>query len=174
MEAGADTSLHLHRRKATWLDVLGGFGTLIMGGELPLAPGATFHVPAGHPHRLRAAWNDPLVVWELESPPDKGDILRLVDRHGRAGQAFPYGSRILSGPEHCIPSPVCEASRFEQACIRLGGLVASGKLGRAAGSVEQLVAGARRWTLVRRSAYCGRGGLVDHDPEGPSSLREAK
>jgi hypothetical protein len=37
-----------------------------------------------------------LRLLELESPPDKYDIERIIDSYGRAGKPFLFGSSVIS------------------------------------------------------------------------------
>lgn len=95
MEPGSSTSLHQHNNKHTGLICLSGGGSLVLDSRtLPLRPTDSHFIAAATPHRIVAP--NSMVVWELESPPNKEDIERLEDRHGRVGKPFLFGSSVLS------------------------------------------------------------------------------
>ncbi len=98
MEPGSTTSLHLHNNKHTGLICLSGGGRLVLDSRtVALGPTDCHFIAAATPHRIVAA--ETVVVWELESPPNKEDIKRLEDRHGRVGKPFLFGSSVLSPRE---------------------------------------------------------------------------
>lgn len=98
MDAGSKTSLHLHPGKHTGLICLSGGGRLVLDSTVvSFGPTDCHFIAAAMPHRLEA--HEDAVVWELESPPDKEDIDRLEDQHGRAGKPFLFGSTVLSERE---------------------------------------------------------------------------
>jgi mannose-6-phosphate isomerase-like protein (cupin superfamily) len=94
MEPGSATSLHLHANKHTGLVTLSGNACLVLAsGAIDLAPGDSHFIAAATPHRIVA--REAVVLWELESPPDKEDIQRLDDRYGREGRPFLFGTSVL-------------------------------------------------------------------------------
>ena len=95
MEPGSTTSLHQHNNKNTGLICLSGGGSLVVDSRtVPLNPTDSHFIAAATPHRIVAP--NAMVVWELESPPNKEDIERLEDSHGRVGKPFFFGSNVLS------------------------------------------------------------------------------
>ena len=89
IEAGQRLSLQYHRKKDETIYVLAGRLRLELdddAGELrvhELGPGEHRHVPAGHRHRFSALERVELI--EVSSP-ELGDVVRLEDDFGRAGQ----------------------------------------------------------------------------------------
>lgn len=96
---GTQTSFHLHERKQTVLVVVAGRGILRHGTkEQTLSPGDWATIPAQTPHQLHAQGHTGLLVCELETPPDKNDIIRLDDAYGRRHRPFLFGSTIAAAP----------------------------------------------------------------------------
>ena len=85
--AGAETSMHCHPGKRTILIVEAGYCTIeTLSGSHELKPGDVAHIEPGAFHRTKTRAGAVLI--EVESPPNKADIVRLQDRYGREGQAY--------------------------------------------------------------------------------------
>ncbi len=90
--AGEALSLQYHERKDETLYLLAGVLELQLGEEgqpleqVVLEPGRCVHVWPGRRHRLIA--RTACDVLEV-STPELGDVIRLADRYGRAGQRQP-------------------------------------------------------------------------------------
>ncbi len=85
--ANAETSMHCHLEKDTLLIVTSGeveFSTL--GMTLNLGIGARILIDRGVFHRTATRTGAMLV--EIESPPNKADLVRLSDKYGREGKGY--------------------------------------------------------------------------------------
>lgn len=83
LDGNAETSMHCHPNKETLLIVADGcvtFSTLDESFSLP--PGSRVWIQRGAFHRTKAHHEGASVI-EIESPPDKKDLVRLSDKYGR-------------------------------------------------------------------------------------------
>ena len=81
------TSMHCHPGKTTLLFVLTGEGTLhTLNGPFEIGDGDVVVIEKGAFHRT-ASGGDGMVLYELETPPNKRDLVRLDDAYGR-GQGY--------------------------------------------------------------------------------------
>lgn len=91
---GEATSQHYHDTKDTLLIVLSGEvrvnNTVLMKGE-------SRFLPAGTVHRTEAIADSWLV--EIETPNDKGDLVRVSDEYGREGKPYEAKRLPLNGYE---------------------------------------------------------------------------
>ena len=82
-----ETSLHCHIDKTTLLFVLSGKGTLLtLDKTYGMSEGGIFVIEKGAFHRTRADSNG-LMLYELEHPVNKRDLVRLEDKYHR-GQGY--------------------------------------------------------------------------------------
>jgi mannose-6-phosphate isomerase-like protein (cupin superfamily) len=83
VNAGAKLSRQYHRVKVETMYCTEGHGTLEFAERMiDMAPGVAVDIPAGTVHRLMAAADSRLIVFEVSTPqPD--DIVRLEDSYGR-------------------------------------------------------------------------------------------
>jgi hypothetical protein len=89
IERGHETSMHCHRTKRTSLVVLDGrvrCSTLLASCERGAREGVLLH--EGVFHQTRGLSERGALVMEVETPPDKHDLVRLSDRYGRVGAAY--------------------------------------------------------------------------------------
>ena len=87
INAHQKTSLHCHPSKSSVLMIVGGRGILeTLDKVWQLSEGDVIAVEPGAFHRTIALENG-LVLWEMESPPHKRDLVRLEDKYGR-GQGY--------------------------------------------------------------------------------------
>jgi mannose-6-phosphate isomerase-like protein (cupin superfamily) len=87
LNTGAETSMHCHVGKDTVLIVIEGeveFSTL--GETIRLGVGERVAIERGVFHRTATVLG--AVVIEIESPPDKHDLVRLADKYGREGKGY--------------------------------------------------------------------------------------
>ena len=83
----SETSMHCHLEKETMLIVTSGeveFSTLV--GTVSLGIGARILIERGVFHRTATRKGAMLV--EIESPPNKADLVRLSDKYGREGTGY--------------------------------------------------------------------------------------
>lgn len=82
-----ETSMHCHPNKTTLLLMRGGEATLTtLHAKHELTPGMVVIIEAGAFHRTSSN-EGPVVLYEVESPPNKRDLVRLLDAYGR-GQGY--------------------------------------------------------------------------------------
>jgi len=90
VRAGHALSLQYHEQKHETMFCVAGRGVLELGSNsdelrpISLTPGVGVVVPVGKVHRLRAAADEEIVVFEA-STTQLQDVVRLVDDYGRAG-----------------------------------------------------------------------------------------
>lgn len=81
------TSMHCHPNKTTLLMIAGGEATLQTLGEThAISDGDVVVIEKGAFHQI-VSNGQPIVLYELESPPNKRDLVRLKDDYGR-GQGY--------------------------------------------------------------------------------------
>jgi mannose-6-phosphate isomerase-like protein (cupin superfamily) len=86
--AGRRLSLQLHDTKVETQTLVEGSGILVLEGpdgrlrDVPMEPGVGYHVAVGQRHRLCAALDRDVVVFE-SSTPEAGVTLRLEDDYAR-------------------------------------------------------------------------------------------
>lgn len=92
LQADAETSMHCHPGKTVLLVVRrGAIRVERLSSHLHLYEGQIALLERGVFHRLRAG-HAPARVLEIEWPPNKNDIVRLADVHGRTGKAYAAGT----------------------------------------------------------------------------------
>jgi mannose-6-phosphate isomerase-like protein (cupin superfamily) len=101
---GHETSMHCHRTKRTSLVVLDGrvrCSTLRASRERSAGEGVLLH--EGVFHRTRGLSERGALVLEVETPPDKHDLVRLSDRYGRVGAAYAAAARCPTTNHDYVP-----------------------------------------------------------------------
>jgi acetolactate synthase I/II/III large subunit len=105
------TSMHSHPKKRTSLILLAGNATCShLEGSEKLNPLDGIFIEEGVFHATEASNElpiDPLSengIWvmEIESPPNKGDLIRMKDEYGRAGKAYEGTKNMVFEPSDCI------------------------------------------------------------------------
>jgi len=87
LHSNQQTSMHCHPNKTTLLMIVGGLATLeTLNGSHELSEGEIVVIEKGAFHRTRSN-GEPVVLYELETPPNKRDLVRLEDAYGR-GQGY--------------------------------------------------------------------------------------
>jgi mannose-6-phosphate isomerase-like protein (cupin superfamily) len=82
-----ETSIHCHPNKATTLLMRGGEATLTtLHAKHELTPGMVVIIEAGAFHRTTSN-GGPVVLYEMEFPNNKRDLIRLTDSYSR-GQGY--------------------------------------------------------------------------------------
>lgn len=83
----AETSMHCHPNKRTVLIVESGACIVeTLAGWHELHAGDIAHIEPGAFHRTKTERG--AVLLELETPPNKRDLVRLLDKYGRVGQGY--------------------------------------------------------------------------------------
>lgn len=81
------TSLHAHQQKTALMFIVGGLAKLhTLNGQYELSEGDMVVIEKGAFHRIESL-DKPLVLYEIETPPNKLDLFRLQDAYGR-GQGY--------------------------------------------------------------------------------------
>ena len=84
---GKETSMHCHPNKSTLLVIMGGKAILsTLNGDHEIEDGDIVVIEKGAFHRTRSN-GSAVVMYELEAPPNKRDLVRLEDAYGR-GQGY--------------------------------------------------------------------------------------
>ena len=88
IDAGKETSMHCHVHKCTTLIVRGGQATLhTLHATHELVPGSMVIIESGAFHKTSSN-GGPVVLYEIESPVNKRDVVRLFDKYGRVGMGY--------------------------------------------------------------------------------------
>lgn len=94
---GEETSLHCHSRKKTGLILLSGEAKVSFLNDGQTIQGLSkLMIRQGLFHSTRAASEDGVYIIEVETPNDKPDLVRLLDKYGREGK--PYGAEGIVRP----------------------------------------------------------------------------
>jgi acetolactate synthase I/II/III large subunit len=105
------TSMHSHPQKRTSLIVLAGNATCYhLEGEERLNPIDGILIEEGVFHLTEASSELPIDpqsengIWvmEIESPPNKADLIRMKDEYGRSGKAYEGKENMVFDPSDCI------------------------------------------------------------------------
>lgn len=84
---GGETSMHCHPGKSALLSVAAGYCELeSLRVIYKLKPGDMALIQPGAFHRIRTEGG--ATIFELETPPNKQDLVRLADRYGREGKRY--------------------------------------------------------------------------------------
>lgn len=109
------TSMHCHPRKKTALILLEGetvFSTL--NTSIQLEPYDSVIIDSGVFHSTRAVTERGALVFEIETPPLKYDLIRLMDEYGRAGTFYEGRDKMRSGGKDCVRFSELTSSGYEE------------------------------------------------------------
>lgn len=114
IESQQSTSLHCHPMKTTGLILLSGTAELgfITDSKIIVAPEKQM-IRRGLFHSTRALSSDGVYLFEIETPNDKGDLVRLNDTYGRAHEGYETASSYYPRPidSHWISEPLDERAQ---------------------------------------------------------------
>ena len=105
------TSMHSHPKKRTSLILLAGNATCShLEGSEKLNPMEGIVIEEGVFHMTEASNELPIDpqsengIWvmEIESPPNKADLIRMKDEYGRSGKAYEGTENMVFDPSDCI------------------------------------------------------------------------
>jgi protease I len=103
IQHGAATSLHCHPRKKTGLILLSGEAELsFLNDSHPIKPLTKSMIRPGLFHSTTALSKDGAVVIESETPNDKSDLVRLLDKYGREGKPYEGRSEMRPIDASCV------------------------------------------------------------------------
>ncbi len=108
------TSMHCHPSKTTGLVLVDGEATVsFLNNDFDLKPMDKIMIRKGLFHSTKASAKTGAIVFEIETPVDKNDLVRLRDSYGREG--LPYEDSTFEAPkeEDClwIENPAAGAKR---------------------------------------------------------------
>jgi len=90
------TSMHCHPNKKTSLSVLSGkVVSSTLDTKFPLEKGGALLIDKGVFHSTVGASEEGAFIMEIETPPDKNDLVRLKDSYGRENKAY-EGENFIS------------------------------------------------------------------------------
>ena len=93
----AKTSMHCHPKKKTSLLVLNGMvETSSLDSSFDFKSMEGLIIDAGVFHSTRATSNQGVFIMEIETPPEKNDLVRLKDEYGRDNLGYESGESISS------------------------------------------------------------------------------
>lgn len=105
LKPGTATSMHCHPKKMTALTVLSGeVATSSLHTSFVLKPMDSLIIDSGVFHSTRASSVEAAMIMEIETPPDKGDLVRLKDEYGRENSGYEGQEFItseLANYEYC-------------------------------------------------------------------------
>jgi mannose-6-phosphate isomerase-like protein (cupin superfamily) len=89
IEGGKQTSLHCHPKKTTGLILLEGEAELGFIADSKLIKSPSKHmIRRGLFHSTKALTESGILLLEIETPNDKGDLVRLIDKYGRSKSGY--------------------------------------------------------------------------------------
>lgn len=100
---GEKTSMHCHPSKSTGLVLLSGDAEInfISDSKILSAP-AKQMIRRGLFHQTHAVGTDPVILFEVETPVDKDDLVRLHDFYGRKHDGYEGQQHELPKNDDCI------------------------------------------------------------------------
>jgi mannose-6-phosphate isomerase-like protein (cupin superfamily) len=101
IQSACSTSYHCHITKDTLLVIMQGEALLrterreerLRAGDFRLLTKRAFH-------QTTSLGDISLVLYEIEAPPNKNDLVRIQDRYHRVGKPYLFGSRLADS--HCV------------------------------------------------------------------------
>lgn len=98
-----ETSLHCHPNKDTGLIVLdGSVNVSFLNDIYRLSPGRKIMIRKGLFHSTKAVSSKGAMIFEIETPVDKHDIVRLEDKYGRTAKPYEGASFEKPKSEDCV------------------------------------------------------------------------
>ena len=96
------TSMHCHPNKTTGLMVINGNAEVsFLSNKIELRDPEKVMIRKGLFHSTQAI-NSDLSIFEVETPVNKHDLVRLEDKYGRTGQPYEDSSKELPKAEDCV------------------------------------------------------------------------
>jgi hypothetical protein len=97
------TSMHCHPKKTTGLVLLDGEAVVsFLNNENLLTPVSKIMIRKGLFHSTRASSEKGAYVFEIETPVDKYDLVRLKDSYGREGKPYEDSSHDYPKEDECL------------------------------------------------------------------------
>lgn len=127
IKGGFETSFHSHPNKKTALAVLGGCVKVSLFSNIfPLLPSEKMNIRHGVFHKTEAWSHGGATLLEMETPPDKTNLVRMRDKYGRVGKGYEttYEKRVYFGENlkfHGKCNPIygseCEMFAWDVKCF---------------------------------------------------------
>lgn len=103
IDEGARTSLHCHPGKKTGYILLSGEAEVsFLNDSVTLRPVTKLMLREGLFHSTKAVSPGGIHVLEVESPPDKGNLVRLDDHYGREKQPYEGSEAAIPMTSDCV------------------------------------------------------------------------
>lgn len=101
--AGQQTSMHCHPQKTTGLVLLKGTAELsfLADSKFIVAPEKQM-IRRGLFHATKAISPEGIFLFEVETPNDKEDLIRLTDRYGRASDGYENSEYEVPKSDECL------------------------------------------------------------------------
>jgi mannose-6-phosphate isomerase-like protein (cupin superfamily) len=100
---GERTSMHCHPSKSTGLVVLDGSAEInFIADSKQLQAPAKQMIRRGLFHQTHAVGNKPVLMFEVETPVDKDDLVRLHDNYGRKDSGYEDSKFELPKTDDCL------------------------------------------------------------------------
>ncbi len=97
------TSMHCHPNKTTGLVLLNGEAVVsFLNNDNPLTPVSKIMIRKGLFHSTCATAKKGADIFEIETPVDKYDLVRLKDSYGREGKPYEDSSHDYPKEEECL------------------------------------------------------------------------
>lgn len=101
----SSTSSHLHTKKDVLILVLEGTITLTLTQQIEtITTGDIRVVKRKALHRITNPTNDTARILEIESPPDRHDLIRVEDTYGRTGMVYATSNTIKQNIKNITPN----------------------------------------------------------------------
>lgn len=122
LKPNAQTSMHCHPRKRTSLLVLeGNVSTSTLESDFSLTPLQGLIIDSGVFHSTKALSQQGAYVVEIETPPDKTDLVRLKDEYGRKESGYEglnKMTRDIIGYEYFVFDQDADKTTNQTFCLR--------------------------------------------------------
>jgi hypothetical protein len=97
------TSMHCHPNKTTGLVLLDGKASVsFLNNDNPLTPVGKIMIRKGLFHSTQATATEGADIFEIETPVDKYDLVRLKDSYGREGKPYEDSSHDYPKENECL------------------------------------------------------------------------
>ena len=100
---GQQTSMHCHPNKTTGLILLDGEAEIsFIMNSMRIKPVSKTMIRKGLFHQTKAVSKEGACVFEIETPVDKHDLVRLEDKYGREGNPYEDSTHETPKEEDCL------------------------------------------------------------------------
>ena len=97
IQPGRQTSYHCHPKKDTLLIMINGKAQLRTESAKEILESGSFRfIKRKASHQIKCIGDTPLLLIEIENPPDKNDLVRIEDSYERKGKAYLHKSRLIN------------------------------------------------------------------------------